>query len=157
MKGVHGFGRPINGLKNNSARRSVPRGSTSGSRRMADAKHIASNSGPAWSVRRPRGDETSERINEKEEPGAYLRRETCLRLRSRTKARLPTPSTIEKKTRETVTKLVDDPGVASHLEPRGGELAMKADGGNVEAYLGRGADRARGVAVTRVGRTPWGA
>ena len=34
---------------------------------------------------------------------------------------------------------------------------MKDDGGEAEAHLGRGADGAGGVAVTRVGCTPWGA
>ena len=61
------------------------------------------------------------------------------------------------KPKETVTKLIDDPGAASHLQPRGGELAMKADGRKAEAHLGRGADGAGGVAVARVGCKPWGA
>ena len=50
-------------------------------------------------------------------------------------------------------RLVDDPGAASHLEPRGRKLAMNTDGGETEAHLGRGADGAGGVTVARIGRT----
>ena len=44
--------------------------------------------------------------------------------------------------------------MASHLEPRGGEPVMRVDGGEAEAQLGRGANRAGGVAAVLVDLKP---
>ena len=123
-----------------NAGRHEPRGSSSGSRTLANARNITPNAGPA-SLRGDRGEtkpvrgqmrkrsqrpSCAERLTSVSAPGSKPSR--------RRRERLTKPG-------ETVTKLVDDPG-------------GKADGGEAEANLGRRADGAGGVAVARLGRTP---
>ena len=110
---------------------------------------------PSGSARRPRRDKISEKTNKKGEPKAFLRRETHLCLHS---GAAPTPlNDRQNQPGEAAAELVHDPDAASHLKPGGGKLARKADGGDVEAHLGRRADGAGGVAIARLGRTPCGA